>query len=112
MKASEFIKKFGWDEAKEAIKNVAWCETAYCLMLKHGCFKSNSDCCVDIKDLKRLVESHEIVESYTSRFNSDAEWFYVSEYCKKNRISPFFSENYDKASNIYKKAIADVESCQ
>ena len=67
---------------------------------------------LNIDDLKRLVESHELVEIYTRRFNGDAEWFFVSEYCKKNRISPFFSENYNKASGIYKQAIADVESCQ
>lgn len=57
MNAVEFVKKHGWEEAKKAIAKVAWCETAYCTMIKHGCFKSNSDCCVDITDLKRLVES-------------------------------------------------------
>lgn len=62
MTAEEFVKKFGLVKAKEAIENVAWCETAYCIKLGHGCFKSASDCCVDIKDLKHLVESHELVK--------------------------------------------------
>ncbi|NUF61558.1 hypothetical protein HUN33_00445 [Acinetobacter bereziniae] len=64
MNVVEFVKKFGWEGAKKAIAKVAWCETAYCIMIKHGCFKSNSDCCVDITDLKRLVESYELVKTW------------------------------------------------
>lgn len=62
MDAIEFVKKFGWEKAKEAITHVAWCETAYCIRLKHGCFKSASDCCVDINDLKQIVDAFELVE--------------------------------------------------
>lgn len=94
MKANEFVKKYGIEYAMHILSD-------------------DAPIVMDLNyiDLKRLVESHELVESYTSRFNGDAEWFFVSDYCKKNRISPFFSENYDKASSIYKQAIADVESC-
>jgi len=102
MKANKFVEKFGWDAAKEAL-------TLACDKLEHVNYENHA---VLISDLKRLVESHELVEIYTRRFNGDAEWFFVSEYCKKNRISPFFSENYNKASGIYKQAILDVESCQ
>lgn len=61
MNAVEFVKKFGWEKAKEAITHVAWCETAYCIRLGHGCFKSASDCCVDINDLKQIVEAFDKV---------------------------------------------------
>ena len=99
VKANEFVKKFGLSHSK--LFGNGW------ITFDDGCIENS----VSRTDVKRLVESHELVEIYTRRFNGDAEWFFVSEYCKKNRISPFFSENYNKASGIYKQAIADVESC-
>ena len=100
MKANEFVKKFGWNEAKEALKRVIWCETAYCSMLGHGCFKSNSDCCVDINDLKRIVESHELIEK-------DFKSVEMAEY--EYMVSGAYSDSYWVR---VKQAIADVESCQ
>ena len=97
MNAHKFVKEKGIEVAKDVVADYPYAPTFY-----NG----------SMDDLKRIVESHELVEIYTRRFNGDAEWFFVSEYCKKNRISPFFSENYNKASGIYKQAIADVESCQ
>lgn len=109
MKANEFVKKFGIEKAKQAVGfGNKYAENG---VLRLETFDGDETDVV-IDDLKRLVESHELVEIYTRRFNGDAEWFFVSEYCKKNRISPFFSENYNKASGIYKQSIADVESCQ
>ena len=96
MKANGFVKENGIEKCKRILDDLT----------DQG---HNGDF---YKELKRLVESHELVEIYTRRFNGDAEWFFVSEYCNKNRISPFFSENYNKASGIYKQAIFDVESCQ
>ena len=137
MKASEFVKKFGLDAAKDILENRrSWIDKKSGRKLTDNSFVLKSKTYeyaigtlymgnfsdydensyrvdeVNLLLLKRLVESHELVEIYTRRFNGDAEWFFVSEYCKKNRISPFFSENYNKASGIYKQAIADVESCQ
>ena len=97
MKANEFVKKFGWNEAKEALKRVIWCETAYCSMLGHGCFKSNSDCCVDINDLKRLIESHELVKEHGSLGGA-------KEYADSVYTAPEVAERLHAA-------IADVESC-
>lgn len=99
MKANEFVRKFGWNEAKEALKRVIWCETAYCSMLGHGCFKSNSDCCVDINDLKRLVESHELIKSIESIGGLD---FAIK----------FIKSTGSTANGFLEQAIADVESCQ
>lgn len=99
MKANDFVKEFGWNEAKEALRRVIWCETAYCSMLGHGCFKSNSDCCVDINDLKRLVESHEYIESYGGLIESKRTL--------EMRHGVINLDGWDKL----KQAIADVESC-
>lgn len=98
MKATEFVKKFGWEKSKEAIDKVAWCETAYCLMLGHGCFKSNSDCCVDIKDLKRLVESHELVNHMGG--------------LEKAMDAVINQEANGRNMTQLAQAIADVEACQ
>lgn len=118
MKANEFIKKFGLDSFKVAMLCPQFKRYNYAILYSDEVDFSNefiekhTDYMFKTSDLKRLVESHELVEIYTRRFNGDAEWFFVSEYCKKNRISPFFSENYNKASGIYKQAILDVEPCQ
>lgn len=69
MKANEFIKKFGWGEAKktsnpkyETIDN----DLHYCTGIKDYTdgFDDYEPCpdCVNIADLKHLVESHELVE--------------------------------------------------
>lgn len=93
MKANEFIKKFGLEYAK----HIAYEDSVILVDL-------------DYNDLKRLIESHELVESYMHR--EEGQWFFIADYCKKNRISPFDSENYEKVKSIYLQAIKDVESCQ
>ncbi|MFS1584695.1 hypothetical protein ACLIL3_002760 [Acinetobacter radioresistens] len=103
MKATEFVKKFGLEKSKEAIDKVAWCETAYCLMLGHGCFKSNSDCCVDIKDLKRLVESHELLKII------DLESPLIDELV--NELIETGRPRLVELGKRIKQAIADVEAC-
>ena len=107
MTAVEFIQKFGWEKARESMSHVVWCETAYCIRLGHGCFKSASDCCVDINDLKRYVDAWGLVQNYINK--ESGQWFFIADYCKKNRISPFDSTNYEKAKSIYLQAIALVE---
>lgn len=107
MKATEFVKKFGLEKSKEAIDKVAWCETAYCLMLGHGCFKSNSDCCVDIKELKRLVESFETVGIWGGLPAAKAHLTSLAERCANGGL-----ESVRGQYKILRKAIADVEACQ
>lgn len=94
MDAIEFVKKFGWEKAKEAITHVAWCETAYCIRLKHGCFKSASDCCVDINDLKQIVDAFELVEKLGGVEKAKT---YVPDHYKSERL---------------KQSINLVEKCQ
>lgn len=113
MNAAEFIAKFGWEKARESISHVAWCETAYCIRLGHGCFKSTSDCCVDINDLKRYVDAWELVQIHG---------FEQSKEVVKNAPSDehFYSWSLgnsgvkDKTVNIgeLRKAIALVEEVE
>ena len=97
MKPNEFVRKFGWEESKEALNHVAWCEGSYCTKIKHGCIKNNHDCCVDVSDLKRLVESHELVESYGSINQAKQAIIDGNNHCMFIDLE---------------QAIADVESCQ
>lgn len=110
MDAIEFVKKFGLEKAKEAITNVAWCETAYCIRLKHGCFKSASDCCIDINDLKQIVEAFDLVAKYSCFDNG--RWHFIADYCEKSKLlSQFDSEVYGMVGAKYDKAIELVEKC-
>lgn len=63
---------------------------------------------VDLEDLKRLVESVDLVKGYVNR--ESGKWFFIADYCKKNKISPFLSSNYEAASNLFEQAIADYEA--
>lgn len=98
MDAIEFVKKFGWEKAKEAITHVAWCETAYCIRLKHGCFKSASDCCVDINDLKQIVDAFDRVVEHGS-----VEL--AKKYAESEYTAPEVKEFLSKSINL-------VEQCQ
>lgn len=72
MKANEFVKKFGWEEASEIVAGVPskYMECYYSTL--HWCnrnkkysdrFKPRIDL-VNIADLKRLVESYELVQKF------------------------------------------------
>ena len=104
MNAIEFVKEYGIEEAKKAIKNVAWCETAYCMRLKHGCFKTNSDCCIDINDLKQIVDAFELVDSYGG-LKGAKNWI-------KNVVSNESMSNIMAINSDLSKAINLVEQCQ
>ncbi|WP_104499148.1 hypothetical protein [Acinetobacter indicus] len=81
MKANEFIKKFGWGEATAFLSLDSDVEIVYTASF--------------LDDLKRLVESHELVWSYggldAARKEAHKNCFYFN--------APLL------------KAIADVESC-
>ena len=79
MKANEFVKKHGWGGAISLIDASKIC----------GIDKS----VVDIEELKRLVESWELVESVGGWSNATA----------------LYDEHLDKDLG---RSIADVESCQ
>ena len=103
MKANEFIKKSGINKAKKGLKLCI--DSGKELHVIHGGK-------IDLDDLKRLVESHELVESYKGL------------HCAKNTLCLLQSsmeiglyhgmDGVDAATEIprLKQAIADVESCQ
>ena len=82
MKANEFVKKFGWGDAIALVNASNIC----------GVDKS----IVDIEDLKRLVESWELVEEYGG----------LSEALGFIRYAPIVPE-----IRKLRDAIEDVESC-
>ncbi|MCO8100881.1 hypothetical protein [Acinetobacter indicus] len=85
MKANEFVKKFGWGEATAFLSMDSDVEIVYTASF--------------FDDLKRLVESYELVESYggLSKARNHVERTVFKLSCQIIAL---------------KKAIADVESCQ
>ena len=102
MKANEFVKKFGWDEVKRIVTtytNATHVTDDAMLFVngdvyrkKYSWFADSLDNMVTITDLKRLVESYELVESVGGWNNATALY---DEYLCTN----------------LKQAILDVESC-
>ncbi|MFW1903635.1 hypothetical protein [Acinetobacter baumannii] len=62
MKPEQFIREFGVEKAREALTLCCWMDGSFCTRLWHGCVQNNHECCVDVKDLKRLVESLDLIE--------------------------------------------------
>ena len=84
MKASGFVKKFGWEEAKAFLSLDSDVEIVYTASL--------------FDDLKRLVESHELVEKHGGLDKAKLK-------VKLNNAAML------ETSKHLKQAIADVESC-
>jgi hypothetical protein len=101
MKANEFVKKFGVERAKQIVNAD---DSVHALV-----FATTK---VSFLDLKRLVESHELVESYKGL------------HCAKNTLGLLQSsmeiglyhgmDGVDAATEIprLKQAIADIEACK
>lgn len=83
MKANEFIRVFGLDIARMAIS------------------ECTPECNIDTVEVKRLVESHELVESYGSIGQAK---FWVDMMAG--------ADSMQKKTDRVKQAIADVEACQ
>lgn len=82
MKANEFVKQHGWEYSKHIVN-----EDSVILID------------LDYNNLKRLVDAHELVDSYGSLVNA------------KNRCYPSKFIDLNKYYAL-KQAILDVESCQ
>lgn len=93
MKANEFVKKFG---LKLAQRDIAALDSGF---IKREDFLEHYGFDI-LDDLKRLVESHELVEK-------DFDSVEIAEY--EYMISGCYSDPYWIR---IKQAIADVESCQ
>ena len=98
MKANEFVKEYGLGEAVElvnSVKSVVKIKDVVC----DPCFLTE-DYAISYKELKRLVESHEIIQK-------DFESVEMADY--EHMISGCYSDPYWIR---VKQAITDVESCQ
>ena len=101
MKVNEFVKKYGWDAAIDL-----WCGAFDLynndLQILNGmvCSFSNNQFLFDLVDLKRFIESYELIER-------DFGLLDIAEY--QYMISASYSESYWVR---VKQAIKDVESCQ
>ena len=104
MTANEFVKKFGWNAARTCILNCACPDDRW--LMRHGDLISDQD----FDDLKRLVESYELVDE----FGDDVSYLksYLSE-CNEV-VTHFHLDNWNQTftRDRLKQAIADVESCQ
>lgn len=90
MKANKFVEKFGWDAAKEAL-------TLACDKLEHVNYENYA---VLISDLKRLVESHELVEKWRGLEAS------------KIKVGLLRTFGFETQADQLQEAVDDVESCQ
>ena len=90
MKANELIKKFGLEESKALVNAQSWTMRQIALSTT-----------VDTKELTRLVESHELVESF-----GGLEAANTIVGCAE--VGGIATINISRLQ----QAIADVESCQ
>ena len=95
MKANEFVKKFGLVKSRGIVG-----------LMTAGVVNYDGDS-VDYNDLKRLVESHELVEMVISRHNKSFKECQIDIHGLKS----FVKKNPKIYSKRLKRAIADVESC-
>lgn len=122
MKANEFVKEHGIKKTKSIcdryfgythVTNDARMlisEKDYVEFAPH--FKSSLSDAVKISDLKRLVESHEIIKLFKSLDHAKVE----AQACEHSKHSEILVKldvgvGYIWLSRV-KQAIADVESCQ
>lgn len=103
VKANEFVKKFGWEKAsleldRRSLDGSFWFE-----------WRGGR---VFVSDLKRLVESHEIIavglpELKKEMFSDSRDLDYV-----KNWLLTVSEKLLTKKGIRLKQAVVDVESCQ
>lgn len=100
MRANEFVKKYGIDKAKELVSSIINTISVNGYVCD-PCFITDDGEHVGYNDLKRYVDSYELVESYGGL--ESAKKFVGSEYRKLSQ---------PKTYNRLCEAIADVESCK
>lgn len=96
MKANEFIKKYGLDEA---IKYLKQCDGLDHVYMGDGFY---------IDDLKRLIESHDLLDEIDG-VDGAQDRIYI---CEIDDCTSFSLGGYVYEISRVKQAIADVESCQ
>ena len=114
MKANEFVKKFGWEAVIEAVKklpeNHDFQSTEAVPIEKNGTFVG-FDCkvyTVSSVEVKRLVESYELVEKRGGLVKAKATLIGMSDLLKQRPVMPTLHNQFIRL----KQAIADVEACK
>jgi len=114
MKATDFIKTQGLDKAREVVEGAPEHCTTYTTGGGLGggyirCSGSVGQDEVSISDLKRLVESADLIGKYHSIDHAKNHYNNMRE-----ALNQYQYENKDieDLSNELKQAIADVEACQ
>ena len=103
MKANEFIKKFGLDSFKAAMLCPQFRRYNYAILyfdevdFSNDFIDKHADYMFKTADIKRLIDSHELVEKLGGLENAKDEYFS----CVQN----------NEPASYVAKAIADVESC-
>lgn len=103
MRANEFVKEFGWGEAKV--------ELIYCKCAPSGnLFYKNIG--VSIADLKRLVEAWDLVQVGLPELKKAMFSDSKDLECVKNWVLTVSDKLLTEKGIKLKQAILDVESCQ
>lgn len=111
MKANEFFKKHGWEAATNAVNSTSEKETAFfeTKNIEETKGVNGTTVSLDVKvyrvsylDVKKLIESHELVENLGGLNEAKGEFFEIVHSGYYVEVSP----------SALIKAIADVESCQ
>lgn len=110
MKANEFIKEHGLDDAKKLLSITSRMNMSG---LVFASLKDGGNLYFEVKDLKRLIDSHDLVGVHGYEKSKEI----VANAPSDNHFYSWKlgdSGVYDKTVNIgeLRKAIADVESCQ
>ena len=118
MKANKFVKEFGLDSFKTAMLCPQFKRYNYAILYSDEVDFSNefiekhSEYMFKTSVIKRIVESHELVEHYKNTYGVSARWFFIANYCQEHRLAPHQSDVYDFVATKYDSYIADVESCK
>lgn len=107
MKANEFVKKFGLEHTKYLIEDTELSEFA----IHSSCAGKYSMDTVSAEDLKRLVESYELVSNFGGL--KRAKRILKKAYTSFNTMVSVVWNDKPFQCNIQKleNAIADIESC-
>jgi hypothetical protein len=122
MKATEFVKKHGWGETQRIIQDYPShthvTSDARMFINEHSCMeeiKRQLVGLVKISELKRLVESHELVivwrmpEDWRDSYDGDELGLHgANMYLEMYGNYELVGEELER----FKQAIADVEACQ
>ena len=112
MKANEFVKKFGWDRAKEIVNGAGEHHRYFIADGISVTYSKYGDCFDSVDDLKRLVESWELVESLGGVVKAESNLSSVRYNLNIGLFHGWDKLNMQFHAQKLLKAIADVESCQ